>query len=206
MSEASTNPFQRDFEDQSLRSLYRKMKKTAMARFECASRMRRHQKFALWSMSIFSAGLIIFPLLQAFGIPMHVGAGWLNVMQVAMALMVLVLSLLMSTNNVGDRAEKMHKCGLELNALCHEALPHCRGEDCEVTIYETFRSKYSQILNVYENHEDLDFDRVQMKIGEVWPSHWYSNALIVLRTWLDFWVYYLLIAVLVAALYVTIIG
>lgn len=31
------NPFARDFEDQSLRSLYRKMKKTALARFECAA-------------------------------------------------------------------------------------------------------------------------------------------------------------------------
>lgn len=205
MSETKPNPFQRDFDDQSLRSLYRKMKKTAMARFECATRMRRHQKFSLWSISIFSAGLIIFPLLHAFGVPTYISTGWLNVMQVVMALMVLVLSLLISANNVGDKAEKMHKCGLELNALCHEALPHCRAELCDVALYESFRGRYSQILNVYENHEDLDFDRVQMKLGEVSPKHWYSHGLIVIRTWLNYWVYYILMAVLVAALYVTLI-
>jgi hypothetical protein len=62
MTEETPNPFARDFEHQSLRSLYRKMKKTALARFECATRMRRHQTYSLWTISIFSAGLIIFPI------------------------------------------------------------------------------------------------------------------------------------------------
>ena len=100
----------------------------------------------------------------------------------------------------------MHRCALELNALCHEALPHCREENSDLRLYETFRDKYSQILNSYENHEDLDFDRVQMKLDEVWPKHRYSHALIQIRTWLDFWVYYLLIAVLISAVYITLIG
>src|SRR6266446_8874952 len=91
------NPFARDFEDQSLRSLYRKMKKTAFARFECAIRIRRHQKFSLWTISFFSAGLIIFPVIRCFGIPIHVSEQLFNVMQVVLALLVLVLSLLIAS-------------------------------------------------------------------------------------------------------------
>jgi hypothetical protein len=197
------NPFERDFEDQSLRSLYRKMKKTALARFECATRMRRHQKYSLWTISIFSTGLILFPLIQAFGIPVHVSTAWFNIMQVALALMVLVLSLLISANNVGDKAEKMHRCALELNALCHEALPFCRDGTNEEGTYERFRVRYAEILNVYENHDTIDFDIVRLKMRDEYELNAFQRLLIQLRWWLDFWVYGLLLLALAVALWVT---
>jgi hypothetical protein len=200
MTTETANPFARDFEDQSLRSLYRKMKKTALARFECATRMRRHQTYSLWTISIFSAGLIIFPIVKAFGIPIHVSAGAFDVMQVGLALMVLVLSLLVSANNVGDKAEKMHRCGLEVNALCHEALPFCRTDTDDKEKYESFRLRYAQILAVYENHDPIDFEQAKLLLPTEYNLTGPQRFFIRLRYWLNFWVYAALMVVLLACL------
>jgi hypothetical protein len=200
------NPFARDFEDQSLRSLYRKMKKTALARFECATRMRRHQTYSLWTISIFSAGLIIFPIVQAFGIPIHVSTGWFNVMQVGLALMVLVLSLLISANNVGDKAEKMHRCGLEVNALCHEAVPFCRTDTHDEAKYEFFRVRYAQILAVYENHDPIDFDKVKLLLPDEYKLTGPQRFSIHARSWVNFWMYAFLMLALVTCLWFVLIG
>jgi hypothetical protein len=206
MTSEIPNPFARDFEDQSLRSLYRKMKKTALTRFESAIRMRRHQTYSLWTISIFSAGLIIFPIVQAFGIPIHVSVGWFNVMQVGLALMVLVLSLLISANNVGDKAEKMHRCGLEVNALCHEALPSCRTDLHDEAKYEFFRVRYAQILAVYENHDPIDFDRVKLLLPGEYKLTGAQRFMIRLRSWLNFWVYAVLMVALSVCLWFALIG
>jgi hypothetical protein len=176
------------------------MKKTALARFECATRMRRHQTYSLWTISIFSAGLIIFPIVKAFGIPIHVSAGAFDVMQVGLALMVLVLSLLVSANNVGDKAEKMHRCGLEVNALCHEVLPFCRTDTDDKEKYESFRLRYAQILAVYENHDPIDFEQVKLLLPTEYNLTGPQRFFIRLRYWLNFWVYAALMVVLLACL------
>ncbi len=206
MTEEIPNPFARDFEDQSLRSLYRKMKKTALARFKCANRMRRHQTFSLWTISIFSAGLIIFPIVKAFGIPIHVSTSWFDVMQVGLALMVLVLSLLISANNVGDKAEKMHRCGLEVNALCHEALPFCRTDTHDEAKYESFRLRYAQILTVYENHDPIDFEQVKVLLPGEYKLTSPQRFFIRLRYCLNFWVYAILMIALITCLWFAFVG
>ncbi len=206
MTSETPNPFARDFEDQSLRSLYRKMKKTALARFESATRMRRHQTYSLWTISIFSAGLIIFPVVHAFGIPIQISMGWFNTIQVGLALMVLVLSLLISANNVGDKAEKMHRCGLEVNALCHEALPFCRTDSHDEEKYEFFRVRYAQILAVYENHDPIDFEKVKLLLPDEYKLTDVQRFLIQLRYWMNFWVYGFLMAALVTCLWFALIG
>jgi len=137
MSEA----FARDFEAQSLRSLYRKMKKTAKARFNCAKRFQRHQAFSLWSVSLFSAGLIGMTLLSALHIQTRLSPPYFDLVQIMLALLVLVLSLLLSANNYSDRAEKLHRCALELNELCHAILPDCGSEEDKPEVYRPTLAK-----------------------------------------------------------------
>src|SRR5438874_13381109 len=94
--------FSSDFEEQSLRTLYRKMKKTAKARFNCAKRLANHQTYSLWSVSLFSVGLIGMTLLSALNIPTNLSARYYNLLEIMLALLVLVLSLLLSANNYSD--------------------------------------------------------------------------------------------------------
>lgn len=123
-------------------------------------------------------------------------------MQVVLALLVLVLSLLISSNNLGDKVEKMHRCGLEVNALCHEGLPFCQTETNDQVKYELFRNRYSQILAVYENHDPLDFDKVKLLLPSEYKLSKPQQFWIRLRYLMNFWAYGLLMIVLLTCLWV----
>jgi len=159
----TTNPFAADFEDQSLQTLYRKMKKAAKARFNAARRLG-HQTFLLWSTSLLSMGLIILPLLSAFDIPITQSEGMYAFVQVALALLVLVFSLILTGNRFSSRAEEMHRCGLDLNNLCHVILPDCKA-NLNTALFISTLAKYNNILNAYENHSGCDFDLVKAELA-----------------------------------------
>jgi hypothetical protein len=191
--------FATDFESQSLRTLYAKMKKTAKARFNAANRLSNHQSFSLWSLSLFSAGLIGMTLLSALSIPTNLSVQYFNLLQIMLALLVLVLSLLLSANNFSERSEKMHRCGLELNALCHQLLPECQSDQVEPEIYKATLEKYGNILNSYENHANIDFDLVRIVLPEDYRLRLDQKLIIQLRYVLGFWIYLSLLLLLVGA-------
>ena len=118
--------FEKEFQDQNIQALYRKMKKTAKARFGFAQRLKRHHTFTLWSMSGFSAGLIVLSALSTFGIAIHVPTPVYSFLQFLLSLGILVISLLLSSSNYADRAEKAHRGALEINRICHA--PSSRAE------------------------------------------------------------------------------
>ena len=159
-----SNPFATDFEDQSLQTLYRKMKKTAKARFNAARRLSLHQTLLLWSTSLFSMGLIILPLLSAFSIPIARSEGTYSFIQVSLALLVLVFSLILTGNAFSSRAEEMHRCGVELNNLCHQILPDCK-DNTDRALFVSTLAQYNSVLNAYENHAGCDFDLVKLRDG-----------------------------------------
>ena len=191
--------FASDFEPQSLRTLYRKMKKTAKARFNCANRLATHQTYSLWSVSLFSAGLIGMTLLSALSIPTNLSLPYYNLLQIMLALLVLVLSLLLSSNKYSDRAEKMHRCALELNALCHEILPDCQTDEEKPDVYKRTLARYGNILNSYENHADLDFDFVRVALPDDYPLSAGQWFVIKAKYVCDFWLYLLLLAALIGS-------
>jgi hypothetical protein len=122
------NAFAKEFQSQSLQTLYTKMRKTAKARFNCAKRLSTHQNFSLWSLPLFSAGLIGMTLLSALHIQTNLSAPFYDLLQIMLALFILIISLVLSANKYSDRSERMHRCALEVNALCHKILPEVRGE------------------------------------------------------------------------------
>jgi hypothetical protein len=191
--------FAKDFEAQSLRTLYTKMKKTAKARFNCAKRLSSHQTYSLWSLSLFSTGLIGMTLISALNIRTNLSPPFYNLLQIMLALLVLVLSLLLSANNYSDRSEKMHRCALELNALCHEILPDCQTDREKPDVYKQTLDKYGNILNSYENHSNIDFDLVRIALSDDYPLRWYQRALIRVRYVFGFWLYLSLLILLVTA-------
>ncbi|MDQ8205791.1 SLATT domain-containing protein [Pelagicoccus sp. SDUM812003] len=194
------NPFQTDFEEQSLQTLYRKMKKTAMARFNSAERLRRHQTFTLWTLSLFSAGLIVLSAIPSFGIQVEANEETYTFLQFILSLFVLVISLLLASSNYAHKAEKTHRCALEINDLCHEILPKCK-ENLDDDLYHTTRFKYSNVLNSYDNHEDLDFDLVKIQLPEEYSLTKKQKIFIKLKYWLTFWIHALLILILLSVFF-----
>lgn len=187
--------FEREFEEQSLQTLYRKMKKTAKARFGCAQRLRKHHMFTLWSLSLFSAGLIVLTILTSFDIAVHVDPKIHTFLQVILGLFVLVISLLLNSNNAIDRAEKMHRCALQINGLCHEILPACK-ENTDQELYRNTQFRYSSILDSYENHDSIDFAFVRLELKEDYNVKQMERAWIYLRYWSGYWIHVALLAVL----------
>ncbi|MGI8437501.1 MAG: SLATT domain-containing protein [Chthoniobacterales bacterium] len=188
--------FAKEFEPQSLQTLYTKMRKTAKARFNCAKRLRAHETLSLWILPLFSAGLIGMTLLSALQIHTNLTPPLFNLLEIMLALLVLVISLILSANKYSDRAEKMHRCALEINALCHQILPECVANPSNVTTYNTTADKYAAILDAYENHSDIDFALVKLELTDDYPLEWHQRAAIRLLYIFNFWLHIVLLCLL----------
>jgi len=58
----------------------------------------------------------------------------------------------------------MHRCGLDLNNLCHVILPDCKA-NLNTALFISTLAKYNNILNAYENHSGCDFDLVKAELA-----------------------------------------
>lgn len=193
------NAFSKEFESQSLRTLYAKMRKTAKARFNCAQRLSTHQALTLWSLPLFSAGLIGMTLLSALHIRTNLAAPFYDLLQIMLALLVLIISLVLSGNKYSDRSERMHRCALEINALCHQILPDCVANRNNADVYNRTLEKYGAILNAYENHADIDFDLVRLELSDDYSLSLRQRFLIRIRYVFQFWLHLALLTGLVIA-------
>jgi hypothetical protein len=193
------DPLEKEFAEQTLRSLYRKMKKTSKAYFNAAIRLRRHHQYSLWSLSFVSAGLIIMRLLSMLQIRGRLSEFAFSFTEIVLALFVLVISLLLSANNSSDKAEKMHRAGLELKLLCHQILPACR-DNTDQALFSPTLEKYSTILNSYANHDNIDFDFVKLEYPKVYPLTFRQRCQIYVFYWLPYLIYGLLVAIPVGIL------
>jgi hypothetical protein len=185
---------------ETLRDLHRKMTKTARARFNASKRFARHQSYLLWTTSLYSTGLIIIPILTAFHVPLHQPEETSALVQVLLALFILVFSLLLTGNRYSFRSEEMLRCGLALNDLCHRIAP--RLDDAKQTLYDRTLSRYTDILNAYDNHEDLDFAWVKLDYLDQYEIKHPKRYLFCLkvRYALHYWIYAVLVIVFLAAI------
>ncbi len=89
-------------------------------------------------------------------------------------------------------AEKMHRCGLELNELARKILSHCRDDGLREQGLEKYQEEYAYLLKAYDNHAPVDFRMVQCRLRDeykdlswwfrVWTSavFWFSILWVVL--------------------------
>jgi hypothetical protein len=142
--------------------LYRRIIQTSHCRFIGARRLALRDTIAQWTLSLVSVALIAIPLLQAMNLTRAVEAQALNVLEVILAVVVLVCSLLINKENNALRADRMHSCALELRNLAWELLPHKDAELHEHTFKE-FVAKYASIMKAFENHASLDYDCLRLQ-------------------------------------------
>jgi len=191
-------PFEKDFEQHGLRTLYRKMRKTAKSRFIASRRLERHQDFLAWSTSLFSVGLIALALMTAFQWPVAVSTKMSGFWQIALAILLLVVSLLLSGKNYQKRSMLMHRCGLEVDELCNSILDACRDDDVDAAIFTETREKYAAILSAYENHEKIDNDLFEAQNGKDYNLGAFKITVVHVRYWWGFALYLALLVGLVA--------
>ncbi len=154
--------------------LHRRITKTSRIRFLAARRLGAHARFSQWTIALLSVVLIIIPLMQALGALTRFGPQLLNVIQVALAVLVLVFSLLIGMDNFAVRAERMHACGLDLADLGREI--EFRKDSHTSTAAEDYhrdRERYYAILRAHENHANLDYYRTKLD-EPLWyyPGKW----------------------------------
>jgi hypothetical protein len=188
--------FEKDFIEQNFRSLYRKIYKTSKARFNAHSRLKA-QYFALhWSLSFFSLGLIVIPLIRLSGLQISIDSKILDLLQITLAMFVLVYSLILSSSHSKDKIEKMHRCGLELNHLAREMLPYCKDEgEFDIEVYNKYQDKYSLKLNAYDNHSKIDFAFYKLENLDEYPLSWIQRNCIIVKYFLYYWPSILLVVI-----------
>lgn len=98
----------------------------------------------------------MFPLFKPFGIPTNYGEKILNFVQVVAAAAILTVSILLNGSNFAERAEKMHRCALELNSLVREA-ELIFEEEADRGRMRDIQRRYEEILARYENHANIDY-------------------------------------------------
>lgn len=138
-----------------IQNLYRRIKMTYTCRFSADRRMKKHEALSLWTISIFSIGLIVLPIAKALGIQNN-ASQIVTMLEVASAIVILIYSIIVNKSDFSHRSSQYHACGLELNDLDRKLY---KFKDREVSdeVIDSFTTTYNEILRRYENHSNLDF-------------------------------------------------
>lgn len=138
-----------------IKNLYRRIKMTYFCRFSADRRLKKHEALSLWTISIFSIGLIVLPIARALGIQNN-ASQITTMLEVASAIVILVYSIIVNKSDFSHRSYQFHNCGLELNDLDRKLYKFIDREVSDEDI-DSFTSTYNEILRRYENHSNLDF-------------------------------------------------
>jgi ABC-type multidrug transport system permease subunit len=90
------------------------MRVTAKCRYNAAVRLQWQGKFAFFTTTVLSLGLIFIPLIQTAGVELAFGASFLNMMQIFLAVAILVYSVVIRTARYDVREETLTECGDKL--------------------------------------------------------------------------------------------
>ena len=127
---------------------------TAKCRFNAAERLKRQSKFAFFTTTILSLGLIFIPLMQNSGIQLAFPPNVLNMMSTFLAVAVLVYSVVIGTARYEARADKLTQCGDNLKDLNRELDNQSKSASVDI---QELEKKYSHLISDTENHTKTDY-------------------------------------------------
>jgi hypothetical protein len=131
--------------------------------FAASKRLALHNSASQWTLSLLSLGLIVLPLLTITKIPIRYPQNVVDFASISLAVAVLMFSLLIGANSYSVRSERMHRAGLELNELLREMRSHV-DEPEKKKHYQDFDRRYSDILQRYENVDEVDYAKGRISI------------------------------------------
>lgn len=183
-----------------LEELCDRVQKTASSRFFAHDRLRRHHAASLWTIALFSVGLIVIPLIQTFDLNARFSVSYINFIQVVFAIVVLVISIMLNMSNFLARADRMHNCGMVLNALARKIEGRIEG-GCGEEEYQALVNEYNAILQAYENHSRIDYLFTKRHMRNYYKLSVAQAAYYEILYWLQFFPYVILLVFEVAWIY-----
>lgn len=152
-------------EPEMLAKFAQSLAKTSSSRFEASRRLMGHYRISQWSISIISALLIVIPQLGSQQNDVN-SARLFSTIQSALAVVVLVYSILLSSENFFHRSKEQFRCGLEIDKLIGGI------NSGAISSYKSADEIYRRILEGYENHETVDYERSWYNLNKWSFSFW----------------------------------
>ncbi|WP_350657556.1 SLATT domain-containing protein [Psychrobacter sp. S1-30-MNA-CIBAN-0213] len=122
--------------------------------------------------NFFSMGLIAIPLIETFDLKTNFSSNYTSFIQVVLAVVILVISILLNMANFPVRAEKMHQCGLLVSTLARKVHRHM-NEDSSSIKYDDLVKDYENILQRVENHSRVDYLYAKNNLTSHYNNQWY---------------------------------
>jgi hypothetical protein len=196
-----TQNIQEDFSSE----LDHKMWITKGARFNAHERLMSKHKWSTATVSFLSGYVILVSLLEYIK-PISMNTDQINLMTfvaIALAVFILVLSLLEASKSYERKAVEQHDCGRKISTL-YAKLRQLRASEIESSnnhdFYrqcESISSEYERILNeCHENHDVIDNDLFRIRHPEKFNFMWYKRFEVYVRVWLSTWFIYATIILL----------
>ena len=183
-----------------LENLYRKLVVTASARFEANRHLQLHHKLSLWTVSLFSVGIIVFQLIDILNIKTSISKPVLAAIQIISAIVIIIFSVLVNVSRFSERANHMYTCALDINALARRLLPTL--PDGEANTYETIECEYEEILKRYENHSQIDYwVALLRKARDIYGLTTWNSITIHVRLLLSYIHYMILLLIQISMIY-----
>ena len=151
-------------EKNAVQRLQMSMRVTAKCRFIAASRLQNQGKFAFFTTTFLSLGLIFIPLMQNAGIKLAFSTNVLNMMSIFLAVAVLVYSVVIGTARYELRAEKLTECGDKLKDLNRSLGKVISGEYDKSTTLDDYQTRYTDIVTDTENHSKRDYNLATLEM------------------------------------------
>lgn len=135
------------------------MRTTAKCRYNASVRLQHQGKFAFFTTTVLSLGLVFIPLMQNAGVPLALKTNALNMMQIFLAVSVLVYSVVIGTARYEVRAEQLTECGDKLKELIREISKDREENEGKIppATLADFNQRYSDIVTDVENHARNDY-------------------------------------------------
>lgn len=172
--------------------LYDRMTKTAACRFAANDRLKDHHTASLWTITFFSVGLIIIPLIDTFGLTTNFSTNYTSFIQVVLAVVILVISVLLNMAHFSVRAEKMHQCAMLVNNLARKVHRHI-NEESSSDQYDALVKEYDDILQRFENHSRIDYLYAKKHLSSHYKNPWHFPITVRLNYFFQFTPYIILL-------------
>ena len=133
---------------------------TAKCRYNASVRLQHQSKFAFFTTTFLSLGLVFIPLIQNAGVSLAFKPNVLNMMQIFLGVAVLVYSVVIGTARYEIRSTQLTECGDKLKELIRELdKEREKSVDAKISteVLADFHTRYSDIVTDVENHNRNDY-------------------------------------------------
>ncbi|WP_417536562.1 SLATT domain-containing protein [Methylophaga sp.] len=154
-----------------------RVQKTSTCRLFAHERLKAHHSASLWTISCFSMGLVFIPLVHTFGLQSRFTLEYSSFIQVVLAIVILVISIILNMTNFSVRADRIHRCGMQLNTLARRIHRHI-NDDSGADTYDSLVKEYDDILQRYENHSRIDYLYTKNHMTNYYKTPWYFSVYI----------------------------